>query len=296
MQELQREASLDPLTGLKNRRRFEEDLRMAMARAVASGRTGAVLMLDLDHFKQVNDSLGHPAGDRLIEEIAACCAGAPARATCWPGSAATSSRSSCPAAASSEARMVGRGDRDGDPRAPARPRRRRADHRQHRRRDVRRRPARPASSRSSPKPTRRCTRPRTAAATACASSTRSRSATRPPGTTSELELARQLVAQVAAPAGPTASNSLAVEGAGAELRHQRPPGPLGRRQVGEEEQVGAGPGRRHARPSPGPPKARTATVSSASVIETPSKPRRRAQLAGGDRRGRRRPGRARSAG
>ena len=50
-----------------------------------------------------------------------------------------------------------------------------------------------------------------------------------------------------APAAPTASNSLAVEAAGAELRHQRPPGPFGRRQVGEEEQVGAGPGRRHAR-------------------------------------------------
>ncbi len=70
MQELQREASLDPLTGLKNRRRFEEDLRMAMARARREGATGAVLMLDLDDFKRVNDSYGHPAGDRTIEEIA----------------------------------------------------------------------------------------------------------------------------------------------------------------------------------------------------------------------------------
>jgi diguanylate cyclase (GGDEF)-like protein len=70
MQELQREASLDPLTGLKNRRRFEEDLRLAMARARREGATGAVLMLDLDHFKQVNDTGGHPAGDRLIEEVA----------------------------------------------------------------------------------------------------------------------------------------------------------------------------------------------------------------------------------
>jgi len=70
MQELQREASLDPLTGLKNRRRFEEDLRMAMARSRRERTTGAVLMLDLDHFKQVNDSHGHPAGDRMIEEIA----------------------------------------------------------------------------------------------------------------------------------------------------------------------------------------------------------------------------------
>jgi diguanylate cyclase (GGDEF)-like protein len=70
MQELQREASEDPLTGLKNRRRFEEDLRMAMARARRERASGALLMLDLDHFKQVNDTYGHPAGDRLIEEIA----------------------------------------------------------------------------------------------------------------------------------------------------------------------------------------------------------------------------------
>jgi diguanylate cyclase (GGDEF)-like protein len=70
MRELRREASLDPLTGLKNRRRFEEDLRMVMARGRRERTTGAMLMLDLDHFKQVNDSHGHPAGDRMIEEIA----------------------------------------------------------------------------------------------------------------------------------------------------------------------------------------------------------------------------------
>jgi diguanylate cyclase len=70
MQELQREASQDSLTGLKNRRRFEEDLRLAMARGRRERTTGALLMLDLDHFKQVNDTHGHPAGDRLIEEIA----------------------------------------------------------------------------------------------------------------------------------------------------------------------------------------------------------------------------------
>ena len=69
MQELEREASEDPLTGLKNRRRFDEDLRSAMARARRERTTGALLMLDLDHFKTVNDSYGHPAGDRLIVEI-----------------------------------------------------------------------------------------------------------------------------------------------------------------------------------------------------------------------------------
>ncbi|MBA3866636.1 MAG: diguanylate cyclase [Solirubrobacterales bacterium] len=70
MEELQREASEDPLTGLKNRRRFEEDLQLAMARARRERTTGALLMLDLDHFKQVNDTYGHPAGDRLIVEVA----------------------------------------------------------------------------------------------------------------------------------------------------------------------------------------------------------------------------------
>jgi len=71
MQELQRQASLDSLTGLKNRRRFEEDLRIAMARSRRDDSTGAVLMLDLDHFKEVNDTHGHQAGDRMIQEIAA---------------------------------------------------------------------------------------------------------------------------------------------------------------------------------------------------------------------------------
>jgi diguanylate cyclase (GGDEF)-like protein len=70
MHELQREASQDSLTGLKNRRRFEEDLRVAMARGRRERTTGALLMLDLDHFKRVNDTNGHPAGDHLIEEVA----------------------------------------------------------------------------------------------------------------------------------------------------------------------------------------------------------------------------------
>jgi diguanylate cyclase (GGDEF)-like protein len=71
MIELRREAGEDPLTGLKNRRRFEEELQAAMARSRRDRSTGAMLMLDIDHFKRVNDTHGHPAGDRLIEEIAA---------------------------------------------------------------------------------------------------------------------------------------------------------------------------------------------------------------------------------
>ena len=67
---LQREADEDSLTGLKNRRRFEEEVQAAMARSRRDGTTGALLMLDLDHFKRVNDTRGHPAGDRLIKSIA----------------------------------------------------------------------------------------------------------------------------------------------------------------------------------------------------------------------------------
>ncbi len=70
MEELRLQASQDPLTGLKNRRRFGEDLRAELARGRRDGSEGAVLMLDLDNFKQVNDTLGHPEGDRVIAEIA----------------------------------------------------------------------------------------------------------------------------------------------------------------------------------------------------------------------------------
>ena len=70
IRELERQASQDALTGLNNRRRFEEDLGAAMARSRRDGSTGALLMLDIDGFKRVNDSRGHPAGDRLIQEVA----------------------------------------------------------------------------------------------------------------------------------------------------------------------------------------------------------------------------------
>ncbi len=70
MQELRRQAGQDPLTGLKNRRRFEEDLHTELARSRREGGEGALLMLDLDNFKRVNDTLGHPVGDRVIADIA----------------------------------------------------------------------------------------------------------------------------------------------------------------------------------------------------------------------------------
>jgi diguanylate cyclase (GGDEF)-like protein len=71
MQELERQASEDSLTGLDNRRRFEKNLAASMARSRRDGSTGALLVLDLDGFKRVNDSGGHPAGDRVLEGVAA---------------------------------------------------------------------------------------------------------------------------------------------------------------------------------------------------------------------------------
>jgi diguanylate cyclase (GGDEF)-like protein len=70
MQELEREAGQDALTGLNNRRSFDEGLRREVARARRQGTTGAMLMIDLDHFKRVNDTDGHPSGDRLLKEVA----------------------------------------------------------------------------------------------------------------------------------------------------------------------------------------------------------------------------------
>lgn len=59
-------AATDPLTGLPNRRSFDEHLELELARAVRHGRPIAVLALDLDGFKKVNDTRGHAAGDRLL--------------------------------------------------------------------------------------------------------------------------------------------------------------------------------------------------------------------------------------
>jgi len=59
-------ADHDLLTGLANRRRFERELEAHLERCKRLGPSGALLLLDLDHFKEVNDILGHPAGDQLL--------------------------------------------------------------------------------------------------------------------------------------------------------------------------------------------------------------------------------------
>ncbi|MGQ0537808.1 MAG: diguanylate cyclase [Gemmatimonadaceae bacterium] len=63
-------ASLDSLTGLKNRRAFEERLLEEIARARRTGQSFALLLLDIDHFKNFNDSFGHPRGDDVLKAVA----------------------------------------------------------------------------------------------------------------------------------------------------------------------------------------------------------------------------------
>jgi diguanylate cyclase (GGDEF)-like protein/PAS domain S-box-containing protein len=66
--ELERLATHDPLTGLANRRLFDDRLEQEMANANRHMRSLAVAILDLDRFKEVNDQFGHPAGDRALCE------------------------------------------------------------------------------------------------------------------------------------------------------------------------------------------------------------------------------------
>ncbi|WP_372771367.1 putative bifunctional diguanylate cyclase/phosphodiesterase [Pseudoalteromonas sp.] len=67
---LQQQAALDPLTGLANRQVFEDRLSQALIRTKRSQQKIALALLDLDDFKQVNDSLGHHVGDQLLNTIA----------------------------------------------------------------------------------------------------------------------------------------------------------------------------------------------------------------------------------
>jgi diguanylate cyclase (GGDEF)-like protein/PAS domain S-box-containing protein len=68
--ELEHRASHDPLTGLSNRRRLQTELQYAIAHAVQTGDGLAVLYLDLDGFKEINDHGGHDVGDRVLQEVA----------------------------------------------------------------------------------------------------------------------------------------------------------------------------------------------------------------------------------
>jgi diguanylate cyclase (GGDEF)-like protein len=70
VRQLQQISITDPLTELPNRRHFEAEVRR-LSNTASDGRpAGSLLLLDLDHFKRVNDQRGHPAGDRVLQGFA----------------------------------------------------------------------------------------------------------------------------------------------------------------------------------------------------------------------------------
>lgn len=70
LEELRRLATHDALTGLLNRRVFEQTLAEEVERAKRFGRGFGLIICDIDHFKRVNDTHGHPAGDEVLREVA----------------------------------------------------------------------------------------------------------------------------------------------------------------------------------------------------------------------------------
>jgi two-component system cell cycle response regulator len=65
----------DPLTGLGNRRHFRSILKRSIEAVARSGESVLLLMLDIDHFKTINDSHGNLVGDQVLQAIAKCLAG-----------------------------------------------------------------------------------------------------------------------------------------------------------------------------------------------------------------------------
>lgn len=63
-------ANVDPLTGLLNRRAFDEAFHVEVSRASRTGETITVVFVDLDHFKRINDTHGHPVGDEILCKLA----------------------------------------------------------------------------------------------------------------------------------------------------------------------------------------------------------------------------------
>ena len=97
-------AYFDSLTDLPNRRMFMERAVDAVKAARSTGRTLAACYLDLDGFKNVNDTLGHHVGDTLLAEVARRIGRLPeCRPTSWAGWAATSSRCCCTTPSSPDA-------------------------------------------------------------------------------------------------------------------------------------------------------------------------------------------------
>ncbi len=69
LQEVERLSVTDQLTGLYNRRKFKADLREEIVRGVRYGRGFSLIMLDIDHFKSINDEFGHDVGDDVLRRV-----------------------------------------------------------------------------------------------------------------------------------------------------------------------------------------------------------------------------------
>ncbi|MWV11346.1 EAL domain-containing protein [Pseudomonas sp. R-28-1W-6] len=70
LEQIHQLAFFDPLTGLPNRRLLQDRLQHALAHHARSGEEGALLFIDLDNFKTLNDTLGHALGDQLLQQVA----------------------------------------------------------------------------------------------------------------------------------------------------------------------------------------------------------------------------------
>jgi len=71
-EKLQRQARTDALTGLANRRHFQECAQVEFERSRRYGRSLSLIAIDVDHFKRVNDRHGHPVGDRVLQTLTQC--------------------------------------------------------------------------------------------------------------------------------------------------------------------------------------------------------------------------------
>jgi diguanylate cyclase len=72
LESVRREALTDPLTGIPNRKAFETELDRAMGASVEAGEPLSLLLCDIDHFKQFNDTWGHQTGDQVLRLVANC--------------------------------------------------------------------------------------------------------------------------------------------------------------------------------------------------------------------------------
>lgn len=72
LERITNQAMTDPLTGIANRRAFEQKLKEEIARAKRNHAEFCLLFIDLDGFKQVNDRFGHPAGDKTLQKVTQC--------------------------------------------------------------------------------------------------------------------------------------------------------------------------------------------------------------------------------